>query len=118
MGRKTHLEYIISIVRYGRYLENRTIALTNIKISMKIIKLIQNGTSRDYAFDHGYIVRRTPTRTQLYIPDVGTLRHDLLIEHHDSLLAGHFGAAKTGALLSRHYYWPQHLRDVREFVQA
>ncbi|KAG7669117.1 hypothetical protein KSW81_007282 [Nannochloris sp. 'desiccata'] len=84
----------------------------------KIIKLIQNGTSRNYAFDHGYIVRRTPTRTQLYIPDVGTLRHDLLIEHHDSLLAGHFGAAKTGALLSRHYYWPQQLRDVREFVQA
>ncbi|KAG7666513.1 hypothetical protein KSW81_001939 [Nannochloris sp. 'desiccata'] len=84
----------------------------------KIIKLIQNGTSRNYAFDHGYIVRRTPTRTQLYIPDVGTLRHDLLIEHHDSLLAGHFDAAKTGALLSRHYYWPQQLRDVREFVQA
>ncbi|KAG7673004.1 hypothetical protein KSW81_001928 [Nannochloris sp. 'desiccata'] len=87
-------------------------------LAMTVVIAHQDSEWLNYAFDHGYIVRRTPTRTQLYIPDVGTLRHDLLIEHHDSLLAGHFGAAKTGALLSRHYYWPQQLRDVREFVQA
>ncbi|KAG7674322.1 putative Transposon Ty3-G Gag-Pol polyprotein [Nannochloris sp. 'desiccata'] len=88
-------------------------------LAMTVVITHQDSEWLDYAFDHGYIVRRTPTRTQLYIPDLGTLRHDLLIEHHDSLLAGHFGAAKTGALLSRHYYWPQQLRDVHcEFVQA
>ena len=84
----------------------------------QIIAMIQGKTSKHYAFDYGYIVRRTPTATQLYIPDVGTMRKDLLAEHHDSLLAGHFGVAKTAALLGRHYYWPNYQKDVREFVQS
>ncbi|KAH7621132.1 putative Transposon Ty3-G Gag-Pol polyprotein [Nannochloris sp. 'desiccata'] len=86
--------------------------------ALKIIKLIQNGTSKDYAFDQRYIVRRTATGTQLYIPDVGTLRQDLMAEHHDSLLAGHFGIKKTAALLARSYFWPSMQKDVRNFVQS
>jgi len=85
--------------------------------SKDIKKTIQDGTSKDFAFDHGYIVRRTPTATQLYIPNVGTVRQDLLEEHHDSLLAGHFGTAKTAASLLRHYYWPTLHKDVRFYVQ-
>ncbi|KAG7667411.1 hypothetical protein KSW81_001142 [Nannochloris sp. 'desiccata'] len=83
----------------------------------KIIQLIQEKQSRDYVFDHGYIVRRTPENTQLYVPE-GPLRKELVEEHHDSLLAGHFGVAKTAALLLRCYYWPQLQRDVRRGVQS
>ncbi len=86
--------------------------------AQKIVKMIQDGSSRDYSFDQGYIVRRTPTSTQLYIPDTGSMRQDLLAEHHDSLLAGHFGVRKTAALLSRCYCWPQMQRDIRHFVQS
>ncbi|KAG7675040.1 hypothetical protein KSW81_002547 [Nannochloris sp. 'desiccata'] len=63
------------------------------------------------------VVRRTPENTQLYVPE-GPLRKELVEEHHDSLLAGHFGVAKTAALLLRCYYWPQLQRDVRRGVQS
>ncbi|CCO35166.1 Retrotransposable element Tf2 155 kDa protein type 1 [Rhizoctonia solani AG-1 IB] len=41
----------------------------------------------------------------ILVPDVGTLRKDLLQIFHDSPLAGHPGRQRTLELLSRSYYW-------------
>ncbi|QRW20680.1 hypothetical protein RhiXN_05669 [Rhizoctonia solani] len=43
---------------------------------------------------------------QIVVPDVGTLRTDLLWIFHDSPLAGHPGRQRTLELVSRTYYWP------------
>jgi hypothetical protein len=40
----------------------------------------------------------------------------LLQESHDGGLMGHFGVAKTLAILQGHFYWPQMKRDVDGFV--
>ncbi|KAF8751812.1 hypothetical protein RHS01_08505 [Rhizoctonia solani] len=42
----------------------------------------------------------------IVVPDVGTLRTDLLRIFHDSPLAGHPGRQRTLELVSRNYYWP------------
>lgn len=84
-----------------------------------IINAIHKGTAQHYTFRHGYIVRSvSDDAVQLYIPSSGSLRQDLLREHHDSLLAGHFGADKTLQYISRHYYWPTIQRDVRHYVKT
>src|SRR5438552_8088804 len=43
----------------------------------------------------------------IYIPQDDAIRLELLQQHHDSPLAGHFGIAKTHELLSRNYYFPR-----------
>ncbi|QRW23181.1 Retrotransposable element Tf2 protein [Rhizoctonia solani] len=43
---------------------------------------------------------------QIVVPDVGTLRTDLLRIFHNSPLAGHPGRQQTLELVSRNYYWP------------
>ncbi|KAF8761510.1 Reverse transcriptase (RNA-dependent DNA polymerase) [Rhizoctonia solani] len=43
---------------------------------------------------------------RIVVPDVGTLRTDLLHIFHNSPLAGHLGRQQTLELVSRNYYWP------------
>jgi predicted RNA-binding protein (virulence factor B family) len=43
----------------------------------------------------------------IWIQNNDQLRLKLLYDHHDALVAGHPGWAKTLELLSRNYYWPQ-----------
>ncbi|KAF8691051.1 hypothetical protein RHS03_08835, partial [Rhizoctonia solani] len=42
----------------------------------------------------------------IVVPDIGTLRMDLLQIFHNSPLAGHPGRQRTLELVSRTYYWP------------
>jgi hypothetical protein len=53
----------------------------------------------------------------LYVPD-GPCRLRVLQTCHDDPLAGHFGVAKTLALLSRGFWWPQPWKLVKEFIKS
>lgn len=55
---------------------------------------------------------------RIYVPDVGSLRQDILSEHHDIDICGHFGGEKTLALVGRSYAWPTLRADVREYVRS
>ena len=44
------------------------------------------------------------------------LRLELMKEAHDSLYAGHFGAAKTIDLVGRFYWWPRMHFDIRQYI--
>ncbi len=52
----------------------------------------------------------------LYVP--ASLRSDILLSRHDSLVAGHPGRARTLALISRDYSWPGIQTYTRRYVQA
>src|SRR5437762_9975206 len=54
----------------------------------------------------------------VYIPQDDAIRLELLQEHHDSPLAGHFGIAKTHELLSRNYYFPGMLSFVKSYIST
>src|SRR5436190_13075011 len=55
----------------------------------------------------GYLFRES----KLCIPNC-SLRDLLVRESHGGGLMGHFGIAKTWAVLNEHFYWPQMKRDV------
>ncbi|KAF8753958.1 hypothetical protein RHS01_06573 [Rhizoctonia solani] len=57
---------------------------------------------KDYEMEAGLLFYQG----QIVVPDVGTLRTDLLRIFHDSPLAGHPGRQRTLELVSRNYYWP------------
>src|SRR5258706_2007005 len=46
------------------------------------------------------------------------LQSHVMYEHHDSLLAGHPGCAKTISLVTRYYNWPLLSKEVQQYVQS
>jgi len=55
-------------------------------------------------------------RERVYVPDSITLREEIITKHHDSELAGHPGYTKTYELITRNYWWPRILEDIKRYV--
>ncbi|WVZ71118.1 hypothetical protein U9M48_019739 [Paspalum notatum var. saurae] len=64
-----------------------------------------------YVINEGFVFRAN----RLCIP-VGSVRLFLLQKAHGGGLMSHFGAKKTEAVLSAHFFWPKMRRDVERFV--
>ena len=56
-------------------------------------------------------------RGRLYVPP-GLLRREVVRLNHDDSLAGHFGFARTLALIQRKYYWPGMNKDIKSYVDT
>ena len=54
----------------------------------------------------------------LYIPYDSAVCSQVMRMHHDDVLAGHFGRAKTLELISRKYFWNSMRKDVKEYVKT
>jgi hypothetical protein len=52
-----------------------------------------------------------------YVPEGDQLRLRLIQEHHDTVLAGHPGRAKSFDLLDRKYYWKDMRKKVDQYVR-
>ncbi|KAF8757873.1 hypothetical protein RHS01_03448 [Rhizoctonia solani] len=74
-----------------QFLQNESKAPPSIKRAFK-----------DYEMEAGLLFYQG----RIVVPDVGTLRTDLLRIFHNSPLAGHPGRQRTLELVSRTYYWP------------
>ena len=48
----------------------------------------------------------------------GELRHQVMVEHHDALTGGHFGAKKTLQRLRQRFYWVGMRSDVSEWCRT
>lgn len=53
---------------------------------------------------------------RLYVP--APLRVRIMREHHDNLIAGHFGWRKVLQSISQWYYWDTMQADVKSFIQS
>ena len=55
-------------------------------------------------------------KERVYVPDSITLQEEIITKHHDSKLAGHPGYTKTYELITRNYWWPRMLEDIKWYV--
>lgn len=55
---------------------------------------------------------------RICLPNAGSLRADVLKQHHDDIAGGHFGVYKTAQAIRRTYYWPSMLRDIKKYVAS
>lgn len=55
-------------------------------------------------------------KERVYVPDFTSLREEIITKHHDSELAGHLGYTKTHELITRNYWWPRMLDDIKQYV--
>jgi hypothetical protein len=67
-------------------------------------KLCEKFTNGRYLRHDGFLFREN----KLYVPNC-SMRKLLVRESHGGGLMGHFGIAKTLAILQEHFYWP-HMR--------
>ena len=56
-------------------------------------------------------------RNKMFVPEVGQLKLRFIQKSHDDPAAGHPGKTKTYEILSRYYYWPGIIDDVKRFVK-
>ena len=94
------------------------VAYGNDPESKNILSSIHDSSSKVYQIENGLITHLHRGVKRLYIPDSATLRQDLLFEHHDSCFGGHLGMDKTLDYISRNYFWPTMISDVREYVRT
>ena len=52
----------------------------------------------------------------LVVPDVGTLRQQVLYECHDAVYSGHWGITKTLEAIERAFWWPRLRQSVERYV--
>ena len=55
-------------------------------------------------------------RERVYVPDSITLQEEIITKHHDSELVSHPGYTKTYELITRTYWWPRILEDIKQYV--
>jgi transposase InsO family protein len=53
---------------------------------------------------------------RLVVPN--SLRREVLTEHHDSLVGGHFGIEKTYASIQERYWWPNQYAETKHYVET
>ena len=88
------------------------------KIDVAYTKLqqdVKEGLVRRYWLDEDLLYAKGG---RLYVPSGGGLRNELLKDTHDPKWAGHPGAERMLALLSRSYYWPKMDQDVELYVKT
>jgi hypothetical protein len=54
----------------------------------------------------------------IYVPSKDELKVEIVKELHDSLIAGHYGEAKTVELVSRNYFWPKMEGWIKKYVRT
>ena len=78
-----------------------------------LLSLVKEGIRHDFIVSDDLLYT---SDHRLYV--TSSHRASLIQEAHDIPIAGHLGATKTIARLSRHFYWPHLPRDVRKYVSS
>jgi hypothetical protein len=88
-------------------------------LMQEVITKLRNGEWKDSRIALGLCQEEEGLLTYeglLWIPDDNQLRLRLLYDHHNALVAGHPGRAKTLELISRNYYWPYQRQYVSRYI--
>ncbi|GBG72939.1 hypothetical protein CBR_g12661 [Chara braunii] len=71
-----------------------------------------------YRIVDGDLLLHSKGKDLLYVPRDRRLRTRLLVEYHDSRLAGHFGVNRTIARLRQQFRWPDLITDVTRYCDS
>ena len=55
---------------------------------------------------------------EIYVLKNEALRVEIILLHHDTLVAGHKEKQKTTELITRNYWWPGVTRDVEKYIEG
>jgi len=74
---------------------------------------IKNLRDEEWMIKEGVVMKEG----RIYIPE-GDLRREVVQLHHSMLVGGHGGKWKMTELVTRNYWWPGVIREVRKYVEG
>ena len=54
---------------------------------------------------------------KVYVPKDDKLRAEIIRLHHDTLVGGHRGQWKTVELVTRNFWWPGVIKEIKRYVE-
>jgi hypothetical protein len=85
---------------------------TNIDESVK--KALERRDESYQTFPDGVITNKG----RIYIPANRRLRGEIIAQHHDTPLSGHYGQYKTLEKILRDYWWPSVSKDIQTYIDG
>ena len=90
-----------------------------IKEVIKVVKEMKKAgvkTLRDeeWQIEEGLVLKEG----RVYIPKDEKLRVEIIQLHHDTPIAGHGGQWKMVELVTRNYWWPEVMKEVKRYVEG
>jgi hypothetical protein len=82
--------------------------------TLDILQALEQEPMPDFIENNGIIFYKG----LILVPDDDDIKRDVLVQCHDSPLAGHFGIRKTFELVSRTYHWTGLRQYVQRFVTS
>lgn len=109
--------------------DNEGVTLLPPVIFRRTSMTIQEEIRQAYADGFTVDVKRNPTISEdadkvlywhhrIIVPDKKELRAFVISQHHDVAPVGHTGVHKTHELITRNYWWPTVLQDVKAYVRG
>jgi len=76
------------------------------KVGVKILR------DEEWQIEEGLVLKKG----RVYVPKDEKLRVEIIWLHHDMLIAGHGGQWKMVELVTRNYWWPEVMKEVKRYV--
>ena len=99
--------------------------LHNDEVAMDLVRNLENPDEesstkvakslRNFKYDGKFLLWTGSTNVRLYVPNSGTLRHDVFRQEHNT---SHFGIHKTYNRMATHFYWNRMFHDVEKWVSS
>jgi len=55
-------------------------------------------------------------KERIYVPNSATFQEEIITKHHNFKLAGHPKYTKTYKLITKNYWWPRMLKDIKQCI--
>src|SRR5260370_1639497 len=95
-----------NVMAFANSLTPSEIPYTNILDHATILDVISSTTTMGLPSSWSWQSNRLSFEGQLYVPDHQDLCLQIICNHHDHPMAGHFRQTKTIKLISQNFHWP------------
>ena len=103
-------EEIVKKIKEARDKDKEVIKAVE-KMKKAGVKILRN---EEWQIEEGLVLKEG----RVYVPKDEKLRIEIIWLHHDTPIAGHGGQWKMVELVTRNYWWPGVMREVKRYVEG
>ena len=103
-------EEIVKRIKEARDKDEEVIKVVE-EIKKAGVKMLRD---EEWQIEEGLVLKEG----RVYVPKDEKLRVEIIRLHHDTLIAGHGGQWKTVELVTRNYWWPGIMKEVKRYVEG
>ena len=103
-------EEIVKTIKEARDKDEEVIKVVE-KMKKAGVKMLRD---EEWQIEEGLVLKEG----RVYVPKDKKLRVEIIRLHHDTLVARHGGQQKTVELVTRNYWWPGVMKEVKRYMEG